>query len=245
MLHDTMATGEHDSRSFDAIMRRASDRYAGTGRISRQFAAGKLKGDPIYRELFAGGGLGSGRVLVDIGCGQGLALAGLAECRGLAGGEAGWRSVAAPPLFERLIGIELRPRIASIARQALGQDAEILTGDAVDLVPPVASAVLLLDVLHLMPPAAQEAVISRSAAALEPGGVLVLRDADAGAGSRFAAVRAGNWLKAMAVGNVRQRFHFRTASEWRTRLAEEGLAVDVRPMGGGTPFGNVLLIARR
>jgi hypothetical protein len=104
---------------------------------------------------------------------------------------------------------------------------------------------LLLDVLHLMPLAVQETVITRAAAALEPGGTLVVREADASAGARFLAVRAGNWLKAMAIGNFQQPFHFRSADEWRSRLAAAGLRVKVRPMGTGTPFANVLLVARR
>ena len=238
-----MQTGEHDSRLFAEIWRRASQRFADTGTVSRQFAAGKLKGDPIYRALCVGGVLRPGRLLVDVGCGQGLTLAGLAECRSAA--RDGWWSAATPaPVFERMLGIELRPRIADIARRALGADAEILTGDAVDLMPPRASAILLLDVLHLMPFAAQEAVITRAAAAIADGGVLVLREADAAAGRRFMAVRIGNWLKAFAVGNFRQTFHFRTAGQWRERLANEGLQVQVRPMGAGTPFGNVLLVAR-
>ena len=220
---------------LERILARAGGRYRSTGVISRRFAAGKLRGDPIYRELLLPGVLPSGRLLVDVGCGQGLALAALAECRAaVPGGPA--------PVFERMLGIELRPRIASIARAALAGDAEILTGDAAQLGPPGgASAALLLDVLHLMPRAAQEQVIARAAAALAPGGVLVLREADASAGLRFQAVRAGNWLKAMAVGNAGQAFHFRTAAAWRERLAEEGLEVEVRPMSSGTPFGNVLL----
>lgn len=236
-----MGTGEHDSRSADAILRRAAGRYAGTGAVSRRFAAGKLTGDPVYRELFAGGILSSGGTLVDVGCGQALTLACLAECRAAARGAGA--SESRLPVFERLVGIELRPRIAAIAGQALGVDAEILTGDARDLIPSPASAVLLLDVLHLMPLAVQETVITRAAAALEPGGALVVREADASAGARFLAVRVGNWLKAMAIGNLRQPFRFRTAAEWRTRLEREGLRVAVTPMGTGT-FGNVLLIGR-
>ena len=239
-----MGTGEHDSRLFDAIWRRASGRYAGTGTISRQFAAGKLKADPIYRELFVGGILSAGNTLVDIGCGQGLTLAGLAECRAMTKAEAPY---GLPPLptFRRLLGIELRPRIADLARQALGDDAEILTGDALELMPPKACSVLLLDVLHLMPLAVQEAVITKATEALEPGGVMVIREADAAAGARFLAVRFGNWLKALAIGNLQQPFHFRSADDWRSRLAAARLRVEVRPMGTGTPFANVLLVARR
>ena len=228
----------------DAILRRAADRYEGTGVVSRRFARGKLTGDPLYRALLSSRILGGGRLLVEAGCGQGLALAALAECRR---GAVEGRSPddGPPPVFQQLLGIELRPRIAALARLALGADAEIVVGDAGAHLPASASAVLLLDVLHLMPAAAQEALIGRAAAALEPDGVLLLREADASAGAGFHAVRLGNRLKALAVGNLRQRFHFRSAAEWRARLEREGLAVHLQPMAAGTPFSNVLLVGRR
>jgi hypothetical protein len=77
-------------------------------------------------------------------------------------------------------------------------------------------------------------------AALEPGGIILVRDADASAGWRFAAVRAGNRLKALLSGAWRQEFHFRTTLEWIECFARLGLDADVRSMGDGTPFANVL-----
>ena len=38
---------------------------------------------------------------------------------------------------------------------------------------------------------------------------------------------------------------FRTAAEWRAALAGLGFEVTVAPMGDGTPFANVLFVARR
>jgi len=186
--------------------------------------------------------LPSGRVLVDVGCGQGLLLALLAEARreeGCGGSSAGF----AFPRFDRLIGLEIRPRIARLAQKALGPDAEILEQDvrsrqtgAID----TWSAAVCFDVLHLMSSDEQEAVVRTIAAALEPGGVILVREADASAGWRFAAVRAGNRLKAWLSGAWRQDFCFRTRLEWIECFDRLGLDHAVRPMGGGTPFANVL-----
>jgi hypothetical protein len=73
---------------------------------------------------------------------------------------------------------------------------------------------------------------------------MVIREADAAACWRFTAVRWGNRLKALAYGDWRQRFHFRTASEWQECLARLGLFSEVHPMGEGTPFANVVLLVR-
>ena len=37
----------------------------------------------------------------------------------------------------------------------------------------------------------------------------------------------------------------KTDAEWRAELASLGFEVSVAPMGEGTPFANVLLVARR
>ena len=66
--------------------------------------------------------------------------------------------------------------------------------------------------------------------------MIVVREPDAGAGWRFATVRAGNRAKALLGGNWRQTFHFRTATEWIGCLARLGFRVDVRGAGEGTPF---------
>ena len=110
-----------------------------------------------------------------------------------------------------MAGIETRPRVAAIARAALEGDAEIIEADARTLSLERASAVLLFDVLHLMRPEDQEALLTETAARLEPGGVVLVREADASAGWRFTAVRLGNRLKAIAFGRGDQSFHARTA----------------------------------
>ena len=232
--------GPSDDPAFAALIQRASDRYVATSITAWEFARGKLRGDPVYRNALCGDLLPSGRALVDVGCGQGLMLALLAEARRQAGSGALPVGCSSFPQFDRLIGVEKRPRIARLARTALGPDAEILEQDAQSIATGSCSVVLFFDVLHLMSSDDQEAIVRAMAAALEPGGVILVRDADASAGWRFAAVRTVNRLKAFLSGAWRQEFHFRTTLEWIECFARLGLDANVRPMGDGTPFANVL-----
>jgi len=223
------------------LWERASDPYLPHSITAWEFARGKLRGDPLYRATAAAGLLRDGPTLVDVGCGQGLTLSVLAEAPRL-WAEGGWPDGALPPpRFARLVGIELRPRVARLAQQALGPAVEVRSSDARDSTFPQADTVLFFDVLHLMPPEDQERVIARASAALSPGGTILIREADPAGGWGFTAVRLGNRLKSIVVGRWRQRFHFRTAGAWASLLARHGLQVAVQPMGGNTPFANLLV----
>lgn len=242
-----LADREAGDDRFAELVRRASERYAESSITAWEFARGKLRFDPIYRALVCGGLLGqqrTGGTLIDIGCGQGLTLAALSEARAYARSRAS-PADAALPVFDRLIGVELRPRVAAIAAQALRGDAEIVAADARGVGMEPAEAVLFFDVLHMMPPDAQDALIASAASALTPRGVIVIREADAGGGWRFRMVAVGNRLKALAFGHWRQHFYFRSAVEWAACLARFGMRVETRPMGQGTPFANVVLLVTR
>jgi uncharacterized protein (DUF2062 family)/SAM-dependent methyltransferase len=225
---------------FTELVRRAADRYVGTSITAWEFARGKLRVDPLYRSALFGRLLPSGGTLIDIGCGQGLMLALLAEARRAADTGSLPASAPVPPRFDRMIGVEIRTRVAALARRALDRDADVVQGDARALTPERARTVLLFDVLHLMDTTGQDAVLAAVARTLEPGGVLLVRDVDAAAGLRFRAVHVANRLKAVVFGAWRQRFCFRTRAEWLERFAAHGFDAEVRPMGEGTPFANVL-----
>jgi uncharacterized protein (DUF2062 family)/SAM-dependent methyltransferase len=234
----TLRSGRKD-QFFDTLARDASDRYMRTSITAWEFARGKLRGDPLYRDVLLSGWLPSGGTLLDIGCGQGLMLALLAEASRVAcdGSVLPGRRL---PRFDRMIGIELRSHRARLARIALGTDADIIERDARQIVPDTCRAILLFDVLHMMPEADQDALLSAAVSALEPGGVILVREADASAGWRFEAVRIGNRLTALASGAWRQRLAFRTVSEWRECFSRHGLDVQGAPADAGTPFANYL-----
>jgi uncharacterized protein (DUF2062 family)/SAM-dependent methyltransferase len=240
----TLATGglRREDPVLALLWRRASDPYIAAGVTPWEFARGKLRGDPVYRALLQPGVMPSGTTLVDVGCGTGLTLSMLREA-------ARMRQEGAPlppgARFDRVVGVELRGSAARIARQVLGVDAEIVDGDARGFTVPPSATVLLLDVLHMMPRADQEQLLIRITQALEPGGAVIIREADASGGVQFLAVRAGNRLKAAVTGNWRQQFAFRTHAEWTMLLQRFGLRVEAQAAGQGTPFANLLVIGRR
>jgi uncharacterized protein (DUF2062 family)/2-polyprenyl-3-methyl-5-hydroxy-6-metoxy-1,4-benzoquinol methylase len=242
-----------DDPHFVELVRRAADRYVGMSITAWEFARGKLRNDPVYRAAIAEGLLAAppldsqaagsappqhDSALTDVGCGQGLMLALLAEVRSEV--RSGRWPGPPPRVFDSMTGIELRPRVAAFAREALAADADIVALDAREADLPPADVVLLFDVLHLMPLADQEAMLQSLVASLRPQGVLVIREADAAAGWRFTVVRLGNRLKAIGVGRPRQTFHFRSSREWLELFGALRLTAEVRQMGQGTPFGNVL-----
>jgi SAM-dependent methyltransferase len=222
--------GGHHDPFFDTLARAAADRYVGTSITAWEFARGKLRGDPLYRDVLLKGWLPSGGRLLDIGCGQGLMLALLAEAA----------RFERLPRFERMVGVELRPHRARLARAALGSDAEIIESDARTISTGTCRAILLFDVLHMMPQPDQDALLAAAVGALEAGGVILVREADASAGWRFQAVRIGNRLTALASGVWHQPLAFRTVAEWRECFSRLGLDVEGAPAGEGTPFANHL-----
>src|SRR5258705_1955110 len=117
-------------RPFAELVRRASDRYVGTSITAWEFARGKLRMDPIYRATLSPDVLTSGGRLVDIGCGQGFMLALLAEARHAYDAGTWPAEWASPPRFTRMTGIEVRVRVAAIAREALAGDADVIDANA-------------------------------------------------------------------------------------------------------------------
>ncbi|HEY7058934.1 MAG TPA: DUF2062 domain-containing protein [Vicinamibacterales bacterium] len=226
--------------SLALLWQRASDPYLECGITAWEFARGKLRGDPVYRALIEDAVLPSGMSIVDVGCGQGLALSVLTEASRLHA-EGRWPFRRPPPRIDSAVGIETRPRVARIAGRALNGRATIVAGDARTVSLPPCDAVLLFDVLHMVPHGDQEDLLRRVSASLRPGGVLLVREADAGAGSTFRMVRIGNRLKAIVVGRWRQRFAFRTHGDWIDLLCRHGFEVTARPASTGTPFANLLL----
>lgn len=124
--------------------------------------------------------------------------------------------------------------------------AEVDHGDLRDVcrsgLPP-AVAITLFDVLHYLPAAAQEELLDRAAACLAPGGLLLIREADAAGGAAFTRTRVAERLCATLRGDLRQHFHYRSGDDWQRLLEERGFAVEAVPMAEGTPYANVLIEA--
>lgn len=214
---------------YARLAQAAAAPYRGAGRFAWHFARGKLAGDPMFRHIVEARLVREHARLLDLGCGQGLLAALLAA--------------AGVPLAAYR-GIELMARDVARAQRALGVGCGVVQGDIRSAEYGAADVAVILDVLHYMPVADQDAVLARVRAALAPGGLLLLRVGDAGAGLPFLLSNWVDWTVARVRGHGATRFHCRSVAQWRSALEALGFAVRAEPMSRGTPFANVLLAAR-
>ncbi len=211
----------------------ASAPFLDAGIFEWEFARGKYRYDPVYAALRSDPGF-STRSVLDLGCGDGLA-AGLLYC-GLPEG-------VGPP--EAYFGIDASEKAIRRARTCIGEQAHFEVGDISAFPPPPATTILMIDVLHYLSKAEQEKALDLAVEALEPGGRLFLREADAAAGKAFRrTANAERWRARFRRGPM-PKFHFRSAAEWRHALTSRGLTVQAQDTSKGTPFANILLIADR
>ena len=229
---------------FRKLARAASRLYPPNDRFARHFAYGKLTRDPAFRALLERGLIAPRARLVDLGCGQGVLEALLLAAReSHRRGEwpAHW---PAPPDPRAMHGVDLSGRDIARAHEACGDAATFVRGDIRASDFGEAGTVVILDVLHYIDYAAQDEVLLRVRAALGRCGVLLVRVGDRSRSARFFVTDLVDRIVMRLRGHRLERLYCRAVSEWRARLAELGFRVDPLPMSQGTPFANVLLVAR-
>jgi SAM-dependent methyltransferase len=206
-------------------------RYRPQGFAVRRYVQEKLLRDPFYRGLFSAGRLPAEGVVLDLGCGRGifLSLVASAQAQGLIGG--GKRGVSA-----RLVGIEINQNMAESARAALGDKAEIIQADLSSVVLPACRMAVLQDVLLGLSPEEQDKLLERAVAAVEAGGMLVLREIDAGKFWLSTGIKWVNGVASLFRRGEKQRFYPRSEAEWQQRLEALGLHIEKLPAGPGRVF---------
>lgn len=227
------------------LLEAAARFYTCVDPFSRRFARGKLRHDPVFAALLRLGCLPDRGVLADLGCGRGLLLALIAAARDQfreGAWPAGWPP---PPSGLALEGYEINERHAAVARQALDGRAQVALGDLREVILPRCSSAALLDVLFYLSPDEQLQVLQRATDALEPGGVLLLREADAARGLAFRVTRWSEQALETLRGRPFRPLHYRSAREWAALLESLGLSVRAVAMSDGTPFANVLFVCRK
>ncbi len=232
-----------EKRLFDS----AVAPYVPAGKFAMHFARGKLSGDPVFREILQRGLIAPDSHVVDIGCGQGLLSAWLLAAGDMAA-DADWpKDWGTAPRSVTVQGIELMPADVERAKTALKQHANRFVFEVGDMCTAAfdkAQTVAILDVLHYVPYAAQEDVLARVRDALSPNGLLILRIGDAAGGWGF---KVSNWVDRVVFfvrGHKSSRLYCRSLSKWTAVLQKIGFDVETKPMSEGTPFSNVLMLAR-
>ena len=196
-------------------------------RFLRVYVRAKIAGDPVYdavvQEL-----RDDDRPLLDVGCGVGVLPFILREC--------GHR---AP-----ITGIDHDEMKIATARTIGSRYAglEFAKADAREL-PPFRGSVAMLDLLHYFDDDAQSAILAKVAAAVAPGGAVIIRDCIRDGGWRYRATYAQESMSRMVRWLKAERLNFPTRE--RIERAFDGFDAEVRPLWGRTPFNNYLFVFRR
>lgn len=221
--------------------------YRATGNFNYHWARGKLGNDPVFTSLLEQGTLHQRVRVLDLGCGRGLLAAWfLAADRLASTGQ--WPASFEVPTGIEFHGVDLHVGACAVGNQALkphfGDRVSLVSGDMCRTDLRGYDAIIILDVLHYISFAQQEALLDQIRASLRPGGLLVTRVGNALGGWRF---RFSQWVD-LAVANAQgQRIRSlscRPLSDWAQALAARGFTVTAQPMSSGTPFANALLLAR-
>lgn len=210
-----------------AILERTARRYRPAGRFARHYVAVKLRRDPVNAALLArAGALGH---VVDLGCGRGQLGAALLEA-GLAASVLGldWNAAHLAQAEAALAGLPFRAERRDLSAR---QDV------------PEADTVLLIDVLYQLRTEVQERLLLNAARAARS--LLVIRTADPGRGARSVLTRALEIAGQRFWPHAGAHVNPLPLPAIAALLAGAGFATETAPCWRGTPFANVLLIARR
>lgn len=223
----------------------AAEPYRPSGRFAYYFALGKLRGDPVFTALLERGLIPDNSSILDLGCGQALLDSWLMAAEKFSNTGLWPKHWPMAPRLKTFVGIELRRNQVQNARM-LEQNGRttILEGDISEMEYGKADVVLMLDVLHYIHYTAQVRVLAKVRKAISPSGFLLMRIGDAAAGLPFHVSKTVDQLMILARGQGHCHLYCRSLEEWLTLLNDHGFAVETMPMSQGTPFANLLIVAR-
>ncbi len=211
-----------------AALARTAQRYREGSRFDRSYIKGKLRYDPVYADLLRLSGSGYGEVL-DVGCGRGQL--------GVALLEAGAATA--------VLGLDWDPAQLEQAQDAArGLPFRVALRDlATDQSLPAADTVCLIDVLYQLGTPVQLALLTSAVRSARER--VVIRTADPGRGLRSAATRLLEVIGRRVWPHAGTYVNARPIEDFVPTLQTGGFEVSVAPCWRGTPFANVLLMARR
>ena len=211
------------------------------------WARGKLGNDPAFTSLLEQGMFNQCHRVLDLGCGRGLLAAWFLAAEQLMV-TCQWVPDFDVPTRIAFHGVDLHDVACAAGNRALqplfGDRVSLVSGDMCLADLRGYDAIAILDVLHYISYTQQDMLLDKIRAALEPGGLLITRVGNAQGGWRF---RFSQWIDlavSFAQGNQIRSLYCRSVDDWTHALKSRGFTVTAQPMSNGTPFANVLLVAR-
>ncbi|MBI3881400.1 MAG: 1-acyl-sn-glycerol-3-phosphate acyltransferase, partial [Verrucomicrobia bacterium] len=217
----------HDKVNTPRVLRRKVARlYRYQGQFVEQFVHWKMKLDPVFTALDAA--VPRAGVILDLGCGYGLATHWLAHCTDA----------------RTFLGVDYDEEKIRVAKCTAPEHSRVRfeQQDILNWEFPPCDAVLLLDVLHYWTPDKQQLILDKVRRALRPGGKLILRD---GARAESEAhERVHRWeifATRFGLNRTQEGLHFLTLAELETALQRAGFGKsEIRREAGKD--SNVMLI---
>lgn len=229
------------------LLEHAARPYRIAGQFNYRWARGKLNGDPIFTALLEQGTLMRSRRVLDLGCGRGLLAAWFLAAEHLAA-SGSWTATLDVPKGLVFRGVDLHAGACSAGNAALqplyGSQAQFSYGNMCQAELHGFDTIVVLDALHYIPYAQQDALFDRICGTLPAGGTFITRIGNAGGGWRFRFSRWVDLWVARAQGLHIGDLYCRLPGDWIRALEQRGFEVTSQPMDDGTPFANVLLIAQ-
>ncbi len=230
------------------ILQAACAPYRPVGIAHHQWARGKMGLDPVFVGMLRHALIPDQSVVLDLGCGRGFMASWLLSAEQVAA-QGAWRGAGAPPRGMRFHGVELVANEVEAGNRALrplhGDRVSLVAGDMRTAeIPPDVNVVTMFDVLHYVPHADQDRLLDRIRHGLARGGLFITRVGDAQGGMRFRISQVVDRFASFVQGHRLPMMWCRPLSQWVQALESRGFVVRALPMNEGTPFANVLLVAR-
>ncbi len=209
---------------------RIAARFA--GRWRQGYVRGKLRSDPAFATIATLlTEAGAARPVLDLGCGMGLLGQWLREC--------GHRGA--------YLGIDndaRKLRAGRVAAATLHPALDLRAGD-LQALPEFSGHVVLLDALHYLARAPQQALLAACAQRLGAGDLLLIRSVLRDASWRYRITQAEELLAAASGWMRTAARHIPEGDALSENLGALGLRVTRQPLWGRTPFNSWLIVARR
>ncbi len=212
-----------------AALERAIHRYRSAPLVARAMVHGRaFLSDLAFVERY----VPRHGFIVDLGCGHGLFSNLLAEAAD----------------SRRVLGLDIDAAKIGAARSTIQAREAIRfeVGDIVHEAVPKCDAVVIIDVLYLLTPSDQEAVLRKAAAALAENAPLVVKFQERSTSPRYALTYAQELLT-ISLGLTHRgpsRFHFLSRAEAQAMFERAGFLLDVVEMPG-RPYADVVYLARK